>query len=39
MQEEASYYHRILMEVFEQPELVMSNIARWAERPSLNTAE
>jgi asparagine synthase (glutamine-hydrolysing) len=37
--EEECHYHRLFMEAFEQPELVLANVARWAERPSLNTAE
>lgn len=36
---EECHYHRILMEVFEQLELVMSNVAYWAEGPSLNTVK
>jgi asparagine synthase (glutamine-hydrolysing) len=36
---EECHYHRLFMEAFEQPELVLANVARWAERPSWNTAE
>jgi asparagine synthase (glutamine-hydrolysing) len=30
---EECYYHRIFMEVFENSESILSNVARWAERP------
>jgi len=31
--EEECHYHRILMEVFENPEVVFSNTGRWSHRP------
>lgn len=30
---EECYYHRLFMDVFERPEPVLSNVARWADRP------
>jgi len=36
---EECHYHRLFMEVFEQPGLMLANVARWAERPAWNTAE
>lgn len=35
---EECHYHRLFMEVFEQSELLQSNVARWADRPSWNDA-
>jgi len=31
---EECHYHRIFLDVFEKPEPILSNVARWAERPS-----
>ena len=36
---EECHYHRLFMEAFEQPQLVLANVARWAERPSWNATE
>jgi asparagine synthase (glutamine-hydrolysing) len=30
---EECYYHQIFMDVFEQPESILANVARWSERP------
>lgn len=35
---EECHYHRLFMEVFEQSELLQSNVARWADRPAWNDA-
>jgi len=37
--EEECHYHRLFMEAFEQPGLMLANVARWAERPAWNTEE
>ena len=31
---EECYYHRVLLDVFEHPEAIVANVARWAERPA-----
>jgi len=31
---EECFYHRLLCEVFEHPEPILANVARWAERPA-----
>ncbi len=31
---EEAYYHKIFMDVFDHPEVIMNNMGRWAERPS-----
>jgi len=36
---EECHYHRLFMDAFEQPGLMLANVARWAERPSWNTTE
>ncbi len=30
---EEAYYHKIFMDVFDHPEVIMNNMGRWAERP------
>jgi asparagine synthase (glutamine-hydrolysing) len=31
---EECHYHRLFMEVFENPEPILANVARWADRPA-----
>ena len=30
---EECYYHKLFMEVFDNPEIMLPNVGRWAERP------
>ena len=33
---EECFYHKLFMQVFERPEPILQNVARWAERPDLS---
>lgn len=35
---EECYYHRLFLDVFSHPELMLSNVGRWADRPDLVAA-
>ncbi len=35
--EEECHYHRIFLQSYENPEVLLSNVARWADRPEWNT--
>ena len=34
--QEECYYHNLFMDVFEDPEPILGNVARWAQRPDWN---